>query len=285
MLILCVVLLQADNYINDLTHLDPEIRKLAAISLGKKKEKRAVPYLIQSLTDSNEAVKKEAYTALKLITEKDHGPDQKKWQEWWDKEGKNSFGILFVQEMTLREVQALKAEVSNLKNVREQIMQDMDKLSDKVSKMQGEYRTLSVALAISGGVFLIIMFGFAVYLTFRIRTMREISRQADLYINEMKSVTGRIDKILAEIDTRRDTTKTELHDFADKLKGQAKDEMDRYSEILQENSDHHSREAIMELRQKAEKELYQTLSDLKKQLDYEIRKLFEAHKEKAREEL
>lgn len=265
--------------------MDPEIRKLAASSLGKKKEKIAVEKLIERLDDTDESVRKEAYNALKLITEKDFSADKKKWKEWWDKEGKNSFGTFFVQQLTLKDIQALANEVKDLKAMRDQMREDMDKLSDKVSKIQGEYRTLSVALAIAGGVFLILMFSFAVYLTFRIRTLREISRQADLYINEMKSVTGRIDKILAEIDTRRDSTKTALHDFSDKLKADAKEEIDRYAELLQQNSDHHLREELMELRQKAEKELYQTLSDLKKQLDYEIRKLFEIHKEKAREEL
>jgi len=56
----------------------------AAGALGQIKEPRVVDALIAALNDKNSISAEHVWFALKEITKKDFGLDQKKWQEWWN---------------------------------------------------------------------------------------------------------------------------------------------------------------------------------------------------------
>jgi|GEM_PF-2067159 len=62
-----------------------ELRIQAAQSLGKLKDKRAVPPLIAALGSTAPACQSAFAEALKEITGQDFGQDAEKWLEWWEK--------------------------------------------------------------------------------------------------------------------------------------------------------------------------------------------------------
>lgn len=64
---------------------DPDVRKEAAAMLGEIKDFLAVDSLIATLGDENSDVREKASEALKKIIGQDFGVDQKKWQDWWEK--------------------------------------------------------------------------------------------------------------------------------------------------------------------------------------------------------
>lgn len=61
------------------------VRKATAWALGEIKDSRASEPLIRALKDEDWFVRKEVAKALSEITGKDFGDDQRKWQEWWEK--------------------------------------------------------------------------------------------------------------------------------------------------------------------------------------------------------
>jgi HEAT repeat protein len=67
---------------------DTEVRQLAIRELGRRKERRAVPALIESLSDKEWGVRFAARSALAGISGQAFGDDAKKWQSWWSKQSK-----------------------------------------------------------------------------------------------------------------------------------------------------------------------------------------------------
>ncbi len=283
MLILLATLLQQD-YLNDLNHKDPEIRKTAAVLLGKKKERNAVYHLIPLLADPDEGVRNSSHEALRLITGKEIKLDKAAWNLWWESEGKKEYttvpsnlAIHVILEGFKKEIETLRLEKKTIEGIAEDSRNKAKALEDRV-------RTLTWVFAFAAFVFLLVMLWFAVYIASRIKTWRELIKQADQYINETKAITQRVDRITSEIDSTRDSIKNELHELSGKLRNDSKEEIDRYLELLQQNTDHRLREELMELRGKAEKELQATLGELKGQIDNEVRKVFSSHREKSQED-
>jgi tetratricopeptide (TPR) repeat protein len=120
------------------------------------------------------------------------------------------------------------------------------------------------------------MIYFVGHVSSRIKEWKELMRQSDGYLKEGKQITERVDAILDEIDTK----KNDLLDFYGKLKDDSEDEISRYADALQQKSDHRLREEVMDLRQKAEKELGATLGEMKTQLEHEVRRQMENQRKK-----
>ena len=63
---------------------DRDVRKNAVKALRWIKDPRAVEPLIAALKDEDWSVQSGAANALRAISRKDLGKDPEEWQEWWD---------------------------------------------------------------------------------------------------------------------------------------------------------------------------------------------------------
>ncbi|MDQ7779393.1 MAG: protein kinase [Planctomycetota bacterium] len=58
----------------------PEVKAALAEALGRLRDKRALPYLLEQLKDTDAAVREKAAKALNMITGANHGMDYEKWK-------------------------------------------------------------------------------------------------------------------------------------------------------------------------------------------------------------
>jgi hypothetical protein len=76
---------------------DAEVRRAAALAVGRKQARELIPELVKLLMDSESAVAQAAHTALKDLSGKDFGPTanadraarlraQEAWSAWWQRE-------------------------------------------------------------------------------------------------------------------------------------------------------------------------------------------------------
>ncbi len=248
---------QSGDYIQDLRDKDPEIRELAAKICGAQGIKTAVPDLIELLEDQKEEVRTAAYASLKRLTGKaSFGQDIAVWREWWEKEGEDIYPATNLTRQQIVEI--LEPRVRNL-----QLELDKD-----VKKAKSEIRMLSFFVAIIGLLFVGIMFYFVGHISSRLKEWKDFIRQAEGYIARGEEINKRTDKVIEEVNEK----KTEILEFAKKQREEVQAEIDRYADLLQENSEHQMREEVMGLRQKAEKELEQTLGELGKQVETQVRR-------------
>lgn len=273
LLVLAVLLLRQSEDIQDLQHKNAAIRKAAAVKLGLKRDTRAVWYLIEGLKDADPEVRDACHVSLQQITGQKMDPIYKMWKDWWDEEGSKRYGNADVKEDVARgkvEIQKMVDDATT------RIREDLREVRRDMGDTQGKVNIVLIGVIIVAVFFVGLMLYFAVHVGSKIKEWKELVKQADFYIKESRVVTERVDKILDELEKK----KTELLEFYKKLKEGAEEEISRYSDLLQQNSDHRLREEVMELRQKAEKELEQTLSELKNALDHEMRKIAGSHKER-----
>lgn len=73
---------------------EPLVREMAAWTLGKIDDARAVEPLIRALKDEEPVVRESAAGALQEITGEDFGQDQQEWQLWWNKQESKRFFLL-----------------------------------------------------------------------------------------------------------------------------------------------------------------------------------------------
>ena len=66
---------------------EPAVRKQAAITLGRLKEKSACPPLIEALSSDDSGLRANAYWALKAISGRTFPLNSARWREWWQREG------------------------------------------------------------------------------------------------------------------------------------------------------------------------------------------------------
>ncbi len=267
-------LLQADDpvaYLRDLRDSDPEIRMLAAKLCGQKKIKTAVPRLIELLLDEKLQVRDACLDALRAITEKkDFGPDYRTWMDWWTAEGAKE---LPVTSLTRREVQdILDPYAQILRTEIELVKRDLRNDVDKGTK---EIRMMSFFVAIIAVLFVVIMIYFVGHFSSRLKEWKDFMRQAEAMVAKGEDITQRTDKVLEELDAK----KAEILEFAKKQREEMQSEIERYTDLLQKNTEHRLREEVMGLRQKAEKELEQTLGELRTQVEHEIRRGAGGHRE------
>lgn len=103
----------------------------------------------------------------------------------------------------------------------------------------------------------------------KIKTIKELIKRAEEYLYKTDEINKKFDKVTEELDQNR----TELVSFFKRLKDENQTEIERFSDLLQENVEHRLREATMNMREKAETELKETLNQLKGNIDHEIRRL------------
>ena len=248
---------QSGDYIQDLQHENAEIRESAAKICGIRGIKTAVPYLIDRLNDEKEPVRIAAYGALKRLTGNvAFGREHSVWKSWWEKEGVNDYPTTNLTRQQIVEI--LDPRVQNLKL----------ELEKDVKKAKSEIRMLSFFVAIIGLLFVGIMFYFVGHISSRLKEWKDFIRQAEGYIARGEEINKRTDQVIDEVNDK----KTEILEFAKKQREEVQAEIDRYADLLQENSEHQMREEVMGLRQKAEKELEQTLGEMAKQVDTQVRR-------------
>jgi tetratricopeptide (TPR) repeat protein len=156
-----------------------------------------------------------------------------------------------------------------------QIKDKSEGLRSDIEVARREMRMLSFFVAGIAVFFVVIMIYFVGHVSSKLKEWKDVMRQAEVYVKESKEITERTDKILGELDAK----KTEILDFTRKQRDDLQAELERYTDLLQQNTEHRLREEVMGLRQKAEKELEQTLGELRAQVEHEIRRVAGASKE------
>ena len=249
---------QSGEYIQDLQHENAEIRASAAKICGLRGIKTSIPYLIERLrVDDEKNVITAAHTALKLLTGKTgFGPEFGPWNDWWEKEGSENYPTTNLTRQQIVEI--LDPRVRTLKL----------ELEDDVKKAKSEIRMLSFFVAGIAALFVAIMIYFVGHISSRLKEWKDFIKQAEGYISRGEEINKRTDRVIEEVDNK----KGEILDFARRQREEVQSEIDRYTDLLQENSEHQMREEVMALRQKAEKELEQTLGELAKQVETQVRR-------------
>lgn len=246
-----------EGLIKQLKDPDARARGNAAFLLGKEGDnaKSAVRYLIETLNDSSEAVRSEAAEALEKITKanKAFGKDKVAWEKWMETEGKEHFATSLYFPTK----------------------EEVNKLREDLDAAKQSQQLLVIFIAVVGLLFLGVIIYFTSVGSSRLKMWKETIKQADAYIKESAQITKRTDRILDELESK----KTEILEFFTKMRADKETEIERFSELLEQNIEHRLREAEMGLREKAEKEIDQTLSELKAQVNLEIKKMMAEHRD------
>ncbi|MBI2921292.1 MAG: tetratricopeptide repeat protein [Planctomycetes bacterium] len=232
--------------VNSLRDKDPEVRKGAARVLAVYRLPETVEALVKAAQDEKDpAVLKEVLAALRATTNRDEGDDPKKWDEWFDREGGR-----FEKTISL----SARRELSS-------------------------YRTfLIISIVFNILLFLIVVGGvitFGAMSSNRMKAMKEVTRSAETLIAEGNEVQRKSGGILDGLDSK----KSEMMTFFSKLKDENEGEIERYSDMLEQNVEHRMREITMQLREKAEKELEQTFNELKGEIAQRVKSASEEQKE------
>ena len=226
-------------------HMNPEIRHWAIEGAGHFKSAQAIERLFARLEDVNEtaANKEAAQIALKKITDRTE-KDAAAWRAWWKAEG----SALFAQA---------DAEAKLPANLKEEL-----------KRARQDIRAITAVLAVAILLFIIVMFFFVGHVSSKIKGWRELVNRAEVYIKHGQELTERTDKIAAELESR----KAEVAGFLEKLRKEQEEVISRRSEELGSQLQHELRMELQTLRQKAERELDQTLTDMKTQLETAARR-------------
>lgn len=241
------------------------IRANAVRILGRKGTQTAIPKLIELLDDRVEEVRSACVTALEGLTGKSgFGDDPLRWKKWWEEEGLHAFPRLLGDREDLR------------KMVEEQFKPQIQAGKDALDDRKREIRITLFYIIMVGFVFLLVMIYFVGHISSRLREWKEVVKQADLNLKENREIAQRTDKVIEELEAK----KQEILDYFKRQRDETQAEMDRYSGHLEENADHRMREEVMALRQKAEKELEQTVGELKAQMEAEVRRIVSDYRDR-----
>jgi tetratricopeptide (TPR) repeat protein len=224
----------ADTLVQSLRDKDPEVRRGAARILAKYKVPESVEPLIDALGDEQDAaVKKEIFEALRATTNEKFEDDAGKWADWFNKSGGR-----FSKTISL----SARRELDSYQ------------------------RFLTIAIIINI-IIVVMIIGFLVAFgamaSNRMKAMKEVTRQADILIKEGNDVQRKSGSVLEGLDAK----KGEMMAFFSKLKDENESEIERYGDMIEQNIEHRMREITMTLREKAEKEMEQTFSELKEDLN------------------
>lgn len=271
---LCLQSSEEADVLRYLGSADPEMRAAGAVIAGKREIYRAIPILIKLLGDEHTRVKTSAHDALRTITGEDIELNPQAWNEWWTTTGRNRFPIAEAAGAVDQLRTEIGRQVENLKGEVEGLKQEIRRSTTLV------WTSLFISLGL-WAVFIIAILYFTGHLASKLKEWKEVMKQADHYLRESERVTERTDRVLDELEAK----KTEILEFFAKLKDDNEAEMERFTDLLEQNTEHHLRLEVMTLRQKAEKELEQTLADLKSSLEQEIRRVASQHREQMEAEL
>jgi tetratricopeptide (TPR) repeat protein len=251
--LLLLGLLQADPIIALLEHKEPAERAAAARTLGSLHVRQAVPPLIERLKDESPEVQKAAHEALLKITGVHTlSPAYDEWKAWWTQEGMALFA---------KNPEGQTAVIN-------QVIDEQQKIREQYRDMLNLYKWSIFMVAFLWLAFIIAAFYAAAHISSKLKEWKEVMKQAEHYLRKGEEVTQRTDRIIDELEAK----KTEIMDFFAKLKEDNQGELERFTDLLEQNTEHRIRLEVMALRQKAEKELEQTLGELKATVDHEIRR-------------
>jgi len=226
-------------------HKDPEARRNAAVMLGTLKIKSSVKPLIDSLADDNEEVRNSAHKSLTKLTKQDFALDQEKWLNWWEQTGSELYSNIASNSLDL-------------------------------TRLKSYLNIAFIAMLLELIFILIFIIVFSFIGGAKIKEMKEINRRAEQYVTEADGVSKRFDNLFQEIEKKR----VELAQYFVKLKEDNQGEIERFSDLTQQNIEHHLRESSRNLREKSENELKQTLSLLKEDVERLIKKVFAEQSDK-----
>jgi len=233
------------DLLSALEHKDWQVRRNAAQMLGAWNDKSAVRALIDTLTDDNPEVRQAAHQSLiKITEEKDLPLDYTVWSKWWMEKGHTKFEELTPNQQEL-------AEARTYLNVG------------------------FIVIVISLILLLLFIMVFSFIGGSKIKEIKEIIKKAERYTTDAEEVTRKFDRIMEELEKRR----TEIADSINKLREENTTELERFLDLLQQNTEHQLRESMMGLREKAETELRQTLTQLRQDVQQEIKMLSAAQRE------
>lgn len=251
---------QSGDVVQSLEHQNPEVRMLAARLAGKQRLATAVGRLVRLLDDEAETVRQAAHASLMEITGRNDPADAGVWKSWWEHEGHKAYPEHLLTEPQISEI------------VAREVQRESDQYVRRVEAAKQEVRFMSVVMGVAVILFLGVMIFFVGNVSSRIKGWRQLVSQAETYLKQGQEITDRADKILAELDAK----KLEVQNSFAKLREEHEAEVARYAEIQEQNLEHKLREELMVLRQSAEKELAQTVEDLKTQIEVEGRRALNA---------
>ncbi|MEK7448387.1 MAG: HEAT repeat domain-containing protein [Planctomycetota bacterium] len=240
------------DLISGLNHQKSEVRKLTVTLIEEKNIKTAVQPLIEKLKDDNQEVRAAAHRALQSLTKQNLPSDYDRWAEWWVKEG------------------SLNKEFS------EKIFTgwDLIKIRERI------YFAITVIT-----ILLVLLLFFILVFSFmggaKIKEMKDVLKRAEQYISDTEAITKKSDRVIDELEQRR----SEMLNFFGRIKNENESEIERFCDLLQQNVEHRMREVTMNLREKAESELKQTLEQSRADILREVKLIFAEHKEKFIKEL
>ena len=237
-----------------LEHMNPLVRLHEAELAGLLNTTTAVGSLIRRVADPAETpeVKAAAQEALVVITGRKDLKDPAAWKKWWEAEGKTQFPpTAYTSEELLK-----------------QIAQNDDKNLSRITKAQSEVRSVAITLGVAILLFVFVMFFFVGHVSSKIKGWRELVSRAEVYIKHSQALTERTDGIAAELDAK----KAEVSAFLDKLRKEHEEGIARRGDDLGTELAHQLRMELQTLRQKAERELGQTVTDLKTQIEASARR-------------
>jgi F0F1-type ATP synthase membrane subunit b/b' len=131
-----------------------------------------------------------------------------------------------------------------------------------------EVRAMAFAGAIAIFLFILLQLVFVGHVSSKIKGWRELVGRAETYIKHGQQLTERTDRIAAELDAK----KAEVAAFLENLRKEHEEGIARRGDDLGTELVHQLRTELQTLRQKAERELDQTVTDLKTQIESTARR-------------
>lgn len=234
-----------------LENLDPEVRLLYVQLAVKFPDPAAVNGLIRRLDDSVPAVRdaaREALTAITGRTEKDADG----WRRWWASEGSSKYVVNPLAQNQL-------------------LLEFKKTAEDAALRAEGAKRDVR-AMALTGAIaillFIMLQLVFVGHVSSKIKGWRELVARAEVYIKHGQELTERTDRIAAELDAKRGEVAASLENMRkEHEEGIARRGDDLGTELVSR-----LRMELQTLRQKAERELDQTVTDLKTQIETTARR-------------
>lgn len=212
---------------------DDSIRKNTANLLGSMRSKIAVKPLIDMMEDeTNNDVRTTVHNALMRITGQNLPLEYDKWIKWWEEIGRKQF-----EPSSLRESDASQTAAF-------------------------------IVIGISLLLLLLFIMIFSYIGGAKIKEIKEIIKKAERYTTDADGVTQRFNNLIEEIEKRR----SDSVDFFHKIKDENTVEIERFSDLLQENLEHKMREVTMNLREKAEAELKDTVNQIRHDIEREVKR-------------
>jgi tetratricopeptide (TPR) repeat protein len=264
---------QADPLLDTLHRMieskNPKVREAAItlLEVNPTRDAAVVQKLIQRYGDDQEqlSVKNAARLALKAITGIDF-KSPREAEKWWDDKRE----IFLKEQPFLSRIQYLERTLQAIEGPNGTIQQ----LSDRLHEHEGLFQLIFFSNLVINILLVVVIIAFAVMGGSRLKAMRETTRQAERYVGAAEEVHKRFDGIVNDIEAK----KAEILDFFRKLKEEHQAEIERYTELLEQNTEHRVREEAMGLRRKGEEELEGTLRQLKGVVNEELRRLVEDQK-------